>query len=91
MSLINDAALEMNCNREGFRKAFLNLMFRIGTGITANNQNDCDLCDSVIGVCIAIDSRKWSSGNIRLFYLIYKDHEQKTFRYIFVQWSVWLQ
>ncbi|XP_028412836.1 uncharacterized skeletal organic matrix protein 5-like [Dendronephthya gigantea] len=43
-SLIAGSSLQKNCNREGF-----NAVFRIRIGFQANNEEDCNSCDSWIG------------------------------------------
>ena len=80
MSLINDARLQSNCNKEGFNVPLPFPKLRIG--IAGNNEKDCSSCDSFIGFGIALHGRKWSSGN---FCQHGCEKELTTFAYIFVQ------
>ena len=86
ISLINDAKLQPNCNKEGFNMKFSAYYLKLRMGIVGNNENDCESCDSVIGFGMEMNSssrgiRKWSSGNIQF----YPQSQKKTFGYIFVQ------
>ena len=83
MSLINDAKLQNNCNKEGFNVQCSWSGLRIG--ILGNNQGDCISCDSVIGFGIKISNWKGSSGNIYYIPGQNIDKKIKTFGYIFVQ------
>ena len=83
MSLINDRLLQPYCNKEGFNVGSSSLFTKSRIGILGNDQNDCEICDSIIGFGIGIVGR-WSSGNI-YFILDIADEKLKTFGYIFVQ------
>ena len=78
MSLISEASLQPNCNKEGFNVQCSN-NWKSRIGILGNNEPDCETCDSVIGFGISVWS--WSSGNIN--YL--SGTNIKAFGYIFVQ------
>ena len=86
MTLINNASLQQNCNKEGFNVKCSKYKRKSRIGILGNNQENCEYCNTVIGFGIEIIDRKWSSGNI-----YYKsnpptvDIKLKTFGYIFVQ------
>ena len=86
VSLINDAELQDNCNKEGFNVQCSWPGRKARIGILGNNENECDSCNSVIGFGIKIWQRKGSSGNI--YYIDYKainiNIKLKTFGYIFV-------
>ena len=87
-SLLNDAALQSACNKEGFnaRCSWPRRMSRIG--ILGDNQGqkdgDCSSCNTVIGFGFQMKGSKWSSGNV---YDIHGETVKKleTFGYIFVQ------
>ena len=79
MSLISEAFLQRNCNKEGFNvQGSTYRQSRIG--IFGNNERNCESCDSVIGFGIS-NVWDWSSGNINYLSGTYI----KTFGYIFVQ------
>jgi hypothetical protein len=87
-SLIAGASLQNNCNREGFNVKFNgNNTMRIG--IVANNEKDCDSCNSRLGFSTAYVNGDgiWSHmvcGNR----VTWPDTERKslvTFGYILVQ------
>ena len=82
MSLINGASLQPNCNKEGFNIKFSGHNMKLRIGITGNNENDCNSCDSVTGFGFEISTWKLSSGNIQLYIAI---RTLKTFGYIFVK------
>ena len=86
MTLINNASLQQNCNKEGFNVVCSKYKRKSRIGILGNNEKNCEYCNTVIGFGIQIIDRKWSSGNI---YYISKsptvDIKLKTFGYIFVQ------
>ena len=44
----SEASLQSNCNKEGFN-AKVNHFSRTRIGIIANNENDCNTCDSRLG------------------------------------------
>ena len=52
-SLINGSSLQSNCNKKGFNvvspEADFGSSLKVRLGILANNQNDCNSCDSCIG------------------------------------------
>ena len=89
MSLLNDAFLQPNCNKEGFnvqcswsKRPWFPQKSRIG--ILGSSRGDCYLCYSVIGFGIELNNwsgtKKWklSSGSIN-------KQEIFSFGYIFVQ------
>jgi hypothetical protein len=51
-SLIAGASLQNNCNREGFNVNF-NENYTMRIGIVANNEEDCDSCNSRLGFSTA--------------------------------------
>ena len=90
MSLINGASLQDNCKKEGFNvkcsETNPNGRRKSRIGILANNQDQCNSCDSVIGFGIKMRDWKWSSGHI--YYLNNNNKKMlimETFGYIFVQ------
>ncbi|XP_028414181.1 uncharacterized skeletal organic matrix protein 5-like [Dendronephthya gigantea] len=46
-SLIADSSLQKNCDREGFNNEYRHSRMRIG--LVANNEEDCNSCDSWLG------------------------------------------
>ena len=86
MTLINNASLQQNCNKQGFNVECSKYKRKSRIGILGNNEKNCEYCNTVIGFGVEIIDRKWSSGNI---YYISKsptvDIKLKTFGYIFVQ------
>ena len=54
MSLINDAWLQSNCSKEGFNVYCSWSERKLRIGILGNENDDCSLCDSVIGFGIEI-------------------------------------
>ena len=87
MSLINGAKLQRKCNKEGFNIKFNVRNLKLRIGITGNNEDNCDSCDSAIGFGTEIKDAhnrrflwKLSSGNMHV-----NVHSLKTFGYIFVQ------
>ena len=86
MTLINNASLQQNCNKEGFNVKCSGYKRQSRIGILGNNEKNCEYCNTVIGFGIEIIDRKWSSGNI--YYISNPptvDIKLKTFGYIFVQ------
>ncbi|XP_028396184.1 uncharacterized protein LOC114520158 [Dendronephthya gigantea] len=51
-SLVRDSSLQRNCNREGF-----NVISKIRIGLFANQEKDCNSCDSRIGYGIWINRK----------------------------------
>ncbi|XP_028412861.1 uncharacterized protein LOC114535753 [Dendronephthya gigantea] len=80
-SLIAGSSLQLNCNREGF-----NTVFRIRIGFQANNENDCDTCDSWIGYGARFTRlTEWTCGNVARLNPDNGDKNLATFGYILVQ------
>ena len=74
-SLIVGSALLDNCNQEGFNlrmanNHWSNSYMNIRIGLAANDQNECDCCDSCLGFgtsvhgCFEIFPRKTTCGNL---------------------------
>ena len=72
-SLLHGSSLQPNCNKEGFNlhrwRSDHGLAIRIG--IAANNEPDCETCDSFIGFGVSYKnmcfrSGKKASGNVAL-------------------------
>ena len=83
-SLINDASLQENCNREGFNVKCANLQ-KSRIGIAGDNKRNCNSCKSGIGFGITRKHFKWSSGNIHYRSNIKTEIQLQSFGYIFVQ------
>ena len=82
ISLLNDAKLQPNCNKEGFNVKLSHHNLNLRIGIAGNDENDCKTCDSIIGFGLKIKGVwKWSSGNIKF----HPEEKKNTFGYIFVQ------
>ena len=73
-SLIDDSALQENCDEEGFNfKKKHGILWsnyiKIRIGLAANNENDCESPDSCIGFGISVggyrDGKSTSCGNLR--------------------------
>ncbi|XP_028396191.1 uncharacterized protein LOC114520165 [Dendronephthya gigantea] len=79
-SLIAESSLQLNCNKEGF-----NVLQRskIRIGIVANEQNDCNSCDSWLGFGTAINGK--TSGNVAAYSTDNGDKDLATFAYFLVQ------
>ena len=93
LSLMDGSRLQKNCNKEGFNinihgySPNANLKVRIG--IIANNQDDCNSCDSCIGFGTLVrgcdgETRKTTCGNIGICSRLVKKNTT-AFGYIFVQ------
>ena len=62
--LIENSSLQMNCNKEGFNlKDGDSSLILARIGYTANNEDDCNSCDSFIGIGLP-NYRHVSCGNI---------------------------
>ena len=85
MTLINNASLQSNCNKEGLNVNCSQYRRKSRIGILGNNKKNCEYCNTVIGFGIEIIDRKWSSGNIYRKSRPATDINLKTFGYIFVQ------
>lgn len=86
-SLIDNSALQDHCNKEGFNvNGNGNQKLRIG--IMANNEGNCDSCDSFIGFGTSIQGclslKTTSCGNIVVCSL-FNSRETPAFGYILVQ------
>ncbi|XP_028414182.1 uncharacterized skeletal organic matrix protein 5-like [Dendronephthya gigantea] len=80
-SLIAGSSLQRNCNREGFNNIHLRSKMRIG--LVANEQEDCNTCDSWIGY--GVMSTGWTCGNFASHGPDNGDKNLATFGYILVQ------
>ncbi|CAB4021554.1 Hypothetical predicted protein, partial [Paramuricea clavata] len=72
-SLINDSTLQQNCNKQGFniRGGEYNKKMYVRIGLVANNETDCNTCNSCIGFGISITGcgghvKKKACGNVFL-------------------------
>ena len=88
-SIIADSSLQHNCNKEGFNVP-INGRSTIRLGIVANNQNDCNSCDSWLGLGATYDSTQVMHqdvcGNRAICCKADNGNKNiKTFGYIFVQ------
>ena len=74
-SLIDGSSLQKNCNEEGFNIQMNYAVYawrwytNIRIGLVANNQNNCDTCDSCIGFGTSVrgcedDVRNTTCGNM---------------------------
>ena len=98
-SLIKDSYLQDYCNQEGFNIVTKNKFYKyriaynnVRIGLVANNQNDCESCDSCIGFGTSVhgcdgDVRNTSCGNIMTYYCTKLENNKYTaaFGYILVQ------
>ena len=98
-SLINSSSLQKNCNQEGFNivtkikfKHYAFAYTNVRIGLVANNQNDCESCNSCIGFGTSVlgcdgDVRNTSCGNIMTYYCANPENNKDTaaFGYILVQ------
>ena len=84
MSLLNEAVLQSNCNKEGFNAQCSKPRRMSRIGIFGNDEDDCSLCNTVIGFGSQVRYSKSSSG-----YIYDKKNKLvinlETFGYIFVQ------
>jgi hypothetical protein len=94
-SLINGSSLQENCDVEGFNiqgvytYASLRWNINIRIGLVANNQNNCDTCDSCIGFGTSVrgcndDVRNTTCGNMA-FCGYSNNKNTAAFGYILVQ------
>ncbi|XP_028396124.1 uncharacterized skeletal organic matrix protein 5-like [Dendronephthya gigantea] len=81
-SLIAESSLQLNCNKEGFNVLRVtNNKIRIG--IVANEQNNCNSCDSWLGFGTTINGK--TCGNFAVHSPDNGDKDLVTFAYILVQ------
>ena len=80
------ASLQTNCNREGFNVLGGSHHSKARIGIVANNQGNCDTCNSRIGFGTggSPDSSN-TCGNVAVFKQYYGYQRIKTMGYILVQ------
>ena len=92
LSLVDGSRLQENCNEEGFN---INIptwhprKLKVRIGIIANNQNNCESCDSCIGFGTSTRGcdgkiRKTTCGNIAICGYFFNKNTP-AFGYIFVQ------
>ena len=92
LSLMDGSRLQENCDEEGLninRKGYELAHLKVRIGIIANNQNDCDTCNSCIGFGTSIrrcdgEIRKTTCGNIAICGQL-DNTNTPAFGYIFVQ------
>ena len=92
LSLINGSFLQENCNKEGFNINSADIAFayaKVRIGIMANNQTDCESCDSCFGFGTTVrgcdgEIRKTTCGNIVICGEL-NNKNTSAFGYIFVQ------
>ena len=95
ISLINAPRFQENCNREGLNiqessSSHTNYV-KVRIGIVANNQNDCETCDSCIGFgilirsCDGYDLSSTSCGASNSGCYGNRNHNMAAFGYILVQ------
>ena len=88
--LIANSSLQMNCNDEGFNVKPRRFV-RVRLGLVANNQNDCDSCNSYIGFGASFPSRVKPAptcGNLAVYKRgshYNENTDLPAFGYIFVQ------
>ena len=92
--LIAGSSLQTHCNDEGFNTKFTNgnLHTHLRLGFVANNEKDCDTCDSYIGFGASFRGCGFSSwptcGNLAVCNRVShydEDTNLPAFGYIFVQ------
>ena len=96
-SLIDDSSLQENCNEEGFNIQgdytegwfWLSWNMNIRIGLVANDQNNCDSCDSCIGFGTSVsgcgdDVRSTTCGNMAVCAQL-NNKNTAAFGYILVQ------
>ena len=92
LSLMDGSDLQQHCNREGFSINIPgqspNAHLKVRIGIIANNENNCDSCNSCIGFGTLVrgcdgETRKTTCGNIVICDKFNKN--TAAFGYIFVQ------
>ena len=74
LSLMDGSLLQHNCNKEGFNintPGYASAHLKVRIGIIANNENDCESCDSCIGFGTSVRGcdgkiRKTTCGNIAI-------------------------
>jgi len=79
MELIAGSSMQKNCNQQGF-----NLKKLLRLGFSANNENDCQSCDSFIGFGFAT-KLTLSAGNKCRVFCSNKDKIVPAFGYIMIQ------
>ena len=92
LSLMNGSLLEECCNKEGFNinvTGYSVAHLKVRIGIIANNENECNSCDSCIGFGTSVrgcdgDTRKTTCGNIAICNKL-NNKNTTAFGYIFVQ------
>ncbi|XP_028396242.1 uncharacterized skeletal organic matrix protein 5-like [Dendronephthya gigantea] len=81
-SLIAGSSLQRNCNKEGFNVLRV-YDYKLRIGIVANEQNDCNSCDSWLGFGTAINGK--TCGNFAAHSPDNGYKDLVTFAYILVQ------
>ena len=93
LSLMDGSDLQPYCNREGFNINIPgyspNAHLKVRIGIIANNENNCDSCESCIGFGTSVrgcdgETRKTTCGNIAICGQL-DNKNTAAFGYIFVQ------
>ena len=92
LSLMDGSRLQENCNKEGFNigiPGHESAHLKVRIGIIANNENDCESCDSCIGFGTSVrgcddEIRKTTCGNIAICDQL-DNKNTPAFGYIFVQ------
>jgi hypothetical protein len=96
-SLIKGSSLQKNCNQQGFNIDNGNIhysfaYYNVRIGLVANNQYDCESCDSCIGFGTSVHGcdgvvRNTSCGNIMTYFCSEPEKIKDTaaFGYILVQ------
>ncbi|XP_028412862.1 uncharacterized skeletal organic matrix protein 5-like [Dendronephthya gigantea] len=82
-SLIANSSLQRNCNMEGFNNIQIANGNRMRIGLVANEQEDCNSCDSWIGYGASFTG--WTCGNVARHQPDNGDKNLATFGYILVQ------
>ena len=82
----SQASLQMNCNKEGFNAVGGEDFLKARIGIIANNENNCDTCDSRIGFGTGGKHDKTNTcGNEATYRSDNGDKHIKTMGYILVK------
>ena len=93
LSLMDDSRLQQHCNKKGFNINSLssdsNAHLKVRIGIIANNEDNCDSCESCIGFGTLVrgcdgEIRKTTCGNIGICGQL-DNKNTAAFGYIFVQ------
>ena len=93
LSLMDGSRLQEHCSTEGFNINVTgygpNANLKVRVGIIANNENECNSCDSCIGFGTSVrgcngETRKTTCGNIAICGQL-NNKNTTAFGYIFVQ------